>query len=220
MTAANESNGTTIVQSRMTYSRREFLLTTSAAAVTLALGNARPAHASALTPTPRVSEGPFYPQSFPADVDNDLTRVAGKNAAAKGTVLDVTGRVIDTSGKPIANTRIEIWQCDATGTYHHVGYEAGDDNFQGFGATTTDADGRYRFRTIKPVAYPGRTPHIHYIVKPQNGKRLTSQMFIEGEAQNERDFLYRAVRDVKERERLVMKVSGGATLTGILDVVL
>jgi protocatechuate 3,4-dioxygenase, beta subunit len=204
----------------MIYSRREFLLTTGATAAALALGNVRSAHASALTPTPRVSEGPFYPQSFPADVDNDLTRVAGKSTAAKGTVLDVTGRVLDTSGKPMANARIEIWQCDATGTYHHVGYEAGDDNFQGFGATTTDAEGRYRFRTIKPAPYPGRTPHIHYIVKPTAGKRLTSQMFIEGEALNERDFLYRAVRDGKERERLVMKVSGTQALTGVLDIVI
>lgn len=203
----------------MSHSRREFLLT-AAAASALALGHVRPAHASALTPTPRVSEGPFYPQTFPADVDNDLTRVTGKSGVAKGTVLDVTGRVLDTSGKPIVNARIEIWQCDVTGTYHHVGYDAGDENFQGFGATTTDAEGRYRFRTIKPVPYPGRTPHIHYIVKPQNGKRLTSQMFIEGEAQNERDFLYRAVRDGKERERLVMKLLGRDSLIGTLDVVL
>lgn len=203
----------------MNHSRRDFLLT-AAATGALALGPVRPAHASALTPTPRVSEGPFYPQSFPADVDNDLTRVAGKSGSAKGTVLDVTGRVLDTSGKPIANARIEIWQCDTTGTYHHVGYDAGDENFQGFGATTTDAEGRYRFRTIKPVPYPGRTPHIHYIVKPPNGKRLTSQMFIEGEAQNERDFLYRAVRDAMARERLMLKLAGGEALTGVLDIVL
>lgn len=93
---------------------------------------ATPALGEDLPPTPRFTEGPFYPQSLPADTDADLTRV-------------------------------EIWQCDAGGRYHHVGEpeQVLDAGFQGFGAVTTDAEGRYRFRTIKPVPYPGRTPHIH-----------------------------------------------------------
>src|SRR5262245_32161743 len=125
-----------------------------------------PALADDRKPTPRMTEGPFYPTSFPADSDADLTRVAGQARAAEGVVLDVAGRVLDRSGKPRAGARLEIWQCDAFGQYHHVGEPAGsgDPGFQGFGAMATDAEGRYAFRTIKPVPYPGRTPHIHFAV--------------------------------------------------------
>jgi protocatechuate 3,4-dioxygenase, beta subunit len=184
------------------------------------------ANAPVLVPTPPVSEGPFYPRMIPADADNDLTRIrtsaASAASAARGTPLEVVGRLLNTRGEPIAGATIEIWQCDDSGTYHHVGYDSPnmDRGFQGFGATKTDADGRYRFRTIKPAAYPGRTPHIHYIVKPASGRGITSQMFVEGEPGNERDFLFRGVRDPKQRERLVMKLSGTTSLTGALDIVL
>lgn len=195
-------------------------------------GGVRFAHAAELTATPFIAEGPFYPTAFPKDIDNDLTRIAGQNKPASGTALELGGRILDTRGAPMANAKIEIWQCDASGTYHHVGYNRPgmDEQFQGYGVATTDADGRYQFRTIKPVPYPGRTPHIHYIVTPsrgggkdsgKNARALTSQMFIEGEAQHERDFLYRSTKDAKERERLMVKLSGsGEALKGALDIVL
>jgi protocatechuate 3,4-dioxygenase, beta subunit len=185
---------------------------------------ATPALAAGHPPTPRMTEGPFYPTSFPKDIDADLTRVAGRSGIARGAVLDVTGRILDRSGKPLANARLELWQCDDGGEYHHVGNAqgAGDENFQGFGVATADADGRYRFRTIKPVAYPGRAPHIHFLVRDGGNKRLVSQMFVEGEPGNARDFLY---RNLGADARLVTlrlsdaPASSGAKLAGALDIV-
>ena len=182
---------------------------------------ATPALAQERAATPRMTEGPFYPRSFPQDVDADLTRVAGRTRAAEGTLLEVTGRVLDRSGRPRAGSRVEIWQCDALGQYHHVGApaESGDPNFQGFGAVTTDAEGRYAFRTIKPAPYPGRTPHIHFTVAEGGRRRLTSQMFIEGEPGNERDGLYRHLG--AEARLVTMKLSdAGKGLAGSLDIVL
>jgi protocatechuate 3,4-dioxygenase beta subunit len=182
---------------------------------------ATPSLAEDRTPTPRMTEGPFYPRRFPADSDADLTRVAGQGGVAEGKILDVTGRVLDRNGRPHAGSRVEIWQCDAYGQYHHVGEPEGsvDPNFQGFGAVTTDADGRYAFRTIKPVPYPGRTPHIHFTVAEGGKRRLTSQMFIEGEPANERDGLYRSLgRDAK---LVTVKLADvGAGFRGSLDIVM
>lgn len=184
-------------------------------AVTPALADERPA-------TPTMTEGPFYPRGFPKDSDFDLTRVEGRAARASGTPLEVTGRILDRSGRPKANTRIEIWQCDAMGQYHHVGERESslDPNFQGFGAVNTDADGRYRFLTIKPVAYPGRTPHIHFTVVEQQRRVLTSQMFVEGEPGNERDGLYRYLGRDAKLVTLKLADAGGGALRGALDVVL
>jgi protocatechuate 3,4-dioxygenase beta subunit len=172
-------------------------------------------------PTPRMTEGPFYPRTFPSDTDADLTRIAGSPRVAEGTPLDVSGRVVDRSGRPRAGARVEIWQCDALGQYHHVGELASsiDPAFQGFGAVDTDADGRYAFRTIRPVPYPGRTPHIHFTVVEGGRRRLTSQMFIEGEPGNERDGIYRSLRG--EAALVTMRLeSAGARLKGALDIVL
>ena len=114
-------------------------------------------------------------------------------------------------------------QCDATGEYHHVGGAEGDPAFQGFGAVTTDAEGRYAFRTIKPVPYPGRTPHIHFAVLEGGRRRLVSQMFIEGEAGNARDGLYRHLG--AEAKRVTMKLenataAGAKLIGGAEDLVL
>lgn len=152
----------------MSHTRRRIVLAFGAAAVgplfpTPVLADSRPA-------TPRMTEGPFYPRSFPKDVDGDLTRMKDRGDAAQGEVLDVTGRIVDRSGAPRPGVRLEVWQCDATGHYHHVGHGEGDPAFQGFGAVATDAEGRYVFRTIRPVPYPGRTPHIHFAVL-EGGRR-------------------------------------------------
>ena len=182
-------------------------------AITPALG------ADEQPPTPRLTEGPFYPRSFPKDTDADLTRVEGRAGRAMGTVLAVAGHVVDRRGAPRPGTRVEIWQCDATGQYHHVGEPGGDPDFQGFGAVITDAEGRYAFTTIKPVPYPGRTPHIHFTVVDNGKRRLTSQMFIEGEAGNERDGLYRSLG--REARLVTMKLaSAGEGLRGALDIVM
>lgn len=162
----------------------------------------------ALTRTPAMTEGPFYPVKVPLDQDNDLTRVAGQSGVAQGELFDFTGRVLNAEGKPVAGATVEIWQCNALGAYHHPG-DSGprDPNFQGFGKTSTDAEGRYRFRTIKPVAYPGRTPHIHFKVKQAGKAEFTSQVMIAGEAANERDFVFRGARDAEAKKRVLMALS-------------
>ena len=180
--------------------RRRGLL--QAAASSLALG-VLPARA-ALAPTPRQTVGPFYPQQLPLDHDNDLVRIRGRANAALGEVSHLSGRVLDMQGQPLAHTRVEIWQCDAQGFYHHAddrGRAARDGGFQGFGQTLTDVQGRYRFRTIKPVPYPGRTPHIHAQVVPASGRPFATQIYIRGHAANEKDFLFSRL-DVAERQRV------------------
>jgi protocatechuate 3,4-dioxygenase beta subunit len=199
--------------------RRKLIFWLGAAAI--APLAATPALAEERAATPPLTEGPFYPNSLPRDTDADLTRVEGRAAVAQGRVLDVSGRVLDRGGKPRAGARVEIWQCDAQGQYHHVGEPEGfgDANFQGFGAVTTDAQGRYAFRTIKPAPYPGRTPHIHFTVLEGGKRRLTSQMFIEGEAGNARDGLYRHLG--REARLVTMRLEdAGAGLRGALDIVL
>lgn len=178
-----------------------------------------PVLAEERAPTPRMTEGPFYPNTFPRDTDADLTRIEGRAATAEGRLLDVTGRVLGRDGAPRAGARVEIWQCDALGQYHHVGEREADPNFQGFGAVLTDADGRYAFRTIRPVPYPGRTPHIHFNVLEGGKRRLTSQMFVEGEPANARDGLYRSLgRDAK---LVTLRLEdAGAGFKGALDIVL
>lgn len=200
--------------------RRRILVWLGAAVVSTPLC-ATPALAGDREPTPPVTEGPFYPRRFPADTDADLTRVEGLAGRAEGTVLDLTGRVVDRTGRPRAGARVEIWQCDARGHYHLAGEPeaALDTRFQGFGAVATDAEGRYAFRTIRPVPYPGRTPHIHFIVAENGRRRLTSQMFVEGEPRNARDGLYRELGDAARLVTVRLEHSGEG-LRGALDIVL
>src|SRR5712671_6873916 len=183
----------------------------------------------ALPPTPQQTAGPFYPQSFPADSDNDLVHVAGHAEPAKGTVTRVAGRILDRAGRPMAGARVEIWQCDGNGRYHNVrDGDAGrprDDNFQGFGQTVTDERGGYRFVTIRPVPYPGRTPHIHFAVVTPGQRRFITQMYVAGEPQNERDAVLLGVRDPAARARLIVPLQpasdlGREALAAAFDIVL
>ncbi|MGE4239276.1 intradiol ring-cleavage dioxygenase [Ramlibacter sp.] len=141
--------------------------------------------------TPRQTEGPFYPVELPKDSDADLLR-NGSAVYARGQASWIDGVVSDPSGRPVRGATVEIWQCDEAGRYHHPG-DGGraDPSFQGFGRVVVGADGRYRFRTIRPVAYSGRTPHIHFKVKLAQRELLTTQMYVQGDPGNERDFLWR-----------------------------
>jgi protocatechuate 3,4-dioxygenase beta subunit len=142
---------------------------------------------------------------LPADDDSDLTRVRGRESAAKGQVTELVGRLLDANGNPLVNTRIEIWQCDANGRYRHPHDRGGatpDLNFQGHGFSISDAAGRYRFRTIRPVPYPGRTPHIHMAVFATQSPTFVTQLYIAGESRNTQDFLFNRI-PVEKRERVV-----------------
>lgn len=153
--------------------------------------SARAQAPAALRRTPAQTEGPFYPAEIPKDSDFDLLR-NGQATYRKGQAAWLQGRVLDLSGQPVAGAQVEIWQCDEGGRYHHPG-DGGraDPAFQGFGRVTVGADGSYRFRTIRPVAYSGRTPHIHVKVKLDRHELLTTQLYVQGDPHNERDFLWR-----------------------------
>ena len=169
---------------------RRRLLTGLGATVLLA---GRGVAAALLEATPTQTAGPFYPQQPPLDDDNDLTRVRGRQGVARGQVTDLSGRVVDTAGRPLRGARIEIWQCDANGRYHHPRDGGGrdiDPDFQGFGHTDLGDDGDYRFRTIRPVPYPGRTPHIHVAVFPRGTPPFVTQLYVKDEPRNAQDFLF------------------------------
>jgi protocatechuate 3,4-dioxygenase beta subunit len=191
-------------QSMLPVTRRGFLGGLSAVGV--AAWTAPGAFAEALSQTPRTTEGPFYPDRMPLDTDNDLIVVNDKLTPAVGEITHLSGRILSPSGEPLRNAVIEIWQVDANGAYLHSRSGNGDSrdaNFQGFGRFLTASDGRYYFRTIKPVPYPGRTPHIHFLVRQGDKRLLTSQFFVKGLEQNERDGVLRGV-DPKLRELLML----------------
>lgn len=191
--------------------RRRLLEGAAAGAAVLAF----PALGSSRRALPSMTEGPFYPpaswRARRLDWDNDLTRVrpdaqGQAEALAQGEWLDLHGRLVDTDDRLIDDAEIEIWQCDARGVYHHPrGGGQSDAGFQGFGSTRTDAQGGWRFRTIRPVPYPGRTPHIHVRLKHPAFGDLTSQLFVEGDPGNERDFLYRRL-DAAQREAATLRL--------------
>lgn len=144
-----------------------------------------------LRPTPSQSEGPFYPVALPADSDFDLLRNGSATYTPRQTAW-VSGTVTDTQGTPLAGGVVEIWQCDEAGHYHHPGDgNRADAAFQGFGKVTLAKDGRFRFRTLRPAPYSGRTPHIHVKVKLGSQELLTTQFYVQGDPGNARDGLWR-----------------------------
>jgi protocatechuate 3,4-dioxygenase beta subunit len=149
-------------------------------------------HLRAATPsgprrlTPAQTEGPFYPDKLPSDSDADLL-ANGALRYGKGQAAWVEGTLADAEGRAIAGATIEIWQCDQDGHYHHPrdGGQA-DPAFQGFGRAAVDADGRWRFRTLRPVAYSGRAPHIHAKIKLGGRELLTTQLYVQDDPGNAR----------------------------------
>jgi protocatechuate 3,4-dioxygenase beta subunit len=206
-------------------SRRAFLRTLSLGA---AFFTTRGLFAEELFRTPRQTEGPFYPNKLPLDTDNDLLIVNDAITPAVGEVTHLSGRILDAQGRPVRNALVEIWQCDNRGVYLHTrdsDRRARDPNFQGFGRFLTGSGGEYYFRTIKPVPYPGRTPHIHFKVKRSGKELLTTQCYIKGEHRNERDGIFRSLRDPKSRAALLvdfapLKESRIGELAARFDIVL
>lgn len=163
--------------------------------------------AEELVRTPRQTEGPFYPDRLPLDTDNDLLVINDEITPAVGEVTHLTGRILDSRGEPIRNATVEIWQVDNHGAYLHTGTanrDRRDSNFQGFGRFLTGRSGEYYFRTIKPVPYPGRTPHIHVAVKVKGQEPFTTQCYVKGEPGNERDGIWRSVRDPQARDAITV----------------
>lgn len=159
--------------------RRRLLVLLGAVALLPFGATAAPA---SLEATPRDTEGPFYPSRLPVDQDGDLTRVTGHTKEAQGTRLYLSGRVLATTGAPLPGARVELWQCDATGHYHHVdGDRPGDPDFQGYGVVISDADGRYAFKTIRPVPYGSRPAHLHFKLSSQDAAPLTTQLYVRGD---------------------------------------
>jgi len=188
------------------------------------------AFAEALVRTAHQGEGPFYPDELPLDTDNDLIRLNDSLTPAVGEITHLAGTLRDLKGNPMRNHVVEIWQADTNGSYIHTrgaSRERGrDENFQGYGRFLTDAKGRYYFRTIKPVAYGNRTPHIHVaVLNAKNERLLTTQMYTEGEPLNETDFLRNRNTDATQRASITVpykpiKDSSAGELNARFDIII
>ncbi len=208
------------------FSRRCFL--SGMAAVGATAWTTPGGFAEELTRTPHQTEGPFYPDKLPLDTDNDLLIINDGITPAVGEITHLSGRILDVAGNPLRNAVVEIWQVDNRGAYLHSGTnnaDKRDTNFQGFGRFITSSTGEYYFRTIKPVAYPGRTPHIHFAVKLPKREKFTTQCYVKGEPRNSRDGIWRSIHDPKARESVTidfapMKESNIGELAAKFDIVL
>ncbi|MBS3743184.1 MAG: intradiol ring-cleavage dioxygenase [Wenzhouxiangellaceae bacterium] len=163
------------------------------------------------TSTPVQTEGPFFPIRPQPDTDADMTLIEGHTEHALGEVVEISGRVLDEDGNPLGNALVDVWQANVHGRYSH---EADpnpaplDGNFQGWAQLKTDAEGRYRVKTIKPGAYPvmdgwSRPPHIHFKVARRGFHELTTQMYFAGDPLNDAD---RLLQSVPESERGMLVV--------------
>jgi protocatechuate 3,4-dioxygenase beta subunit len=189
----------------MVATRRMFMLGLAAAPL-----GARSAFAQALA-TATTGDGPFYPDRLPLDTDNDLIIVNERLTPAVGEITHLTGRLLGTNGAPVRNAFIEIWQADVNGSYIHTeGRNDGklDANFQGYGRFLTDAEGRYYFRTIKPVPYTlqgqFRAPHIHVAVSKAGRRIMATQALVKGHEANAGDLITRRIDDPAVLETLMV----------------
>ena len=191
------------------------------AALKLGLGAAAGAvaglvHAGPRSITPAQAEGPFYPTKDQPDKDLDLTLIAGHESSAQGDVIVVKGRVTNEHGDPVSEALVDIWQANKFGRYAHErdpNPAPLDPDFQGWGQVLTDAEGRYRFKTIKPGAYGAmedwtRPPHIHFKVARRGFRELTTQMYFAGESLNDSDRLLQALTP-DEQAKLVIAFDAG-----------
>src|SRR6187401_2932592 len=151
------------------------------------------------TATLRQTEGPFFTPMSPERAELIEPGMAGQP-------IELVGFVLTRGCQPVPGALVDLWQADAKGDYDNKGYRLRGHQF-------ADAEGRYRFRTVVPAEYPGRTPHLHVKVQPKGGRVLTTQLYFPGEPGNRRDGLFR-------RELLIRTSKNEGVLAGRFDFVL
>ena len=210
-------------------SRRHFLRHASLGAALFAVPGAFAEELTrkTLARTASVTEGPFYPPKLPLDTDNDLIIVNDSITPAIGEIAYVSGRLLDANGEPVRNATIEIWSVDGQGIYlaEKSKQEKFDSHFQGFGRFLTGSTGEYYFRTLKPVKYPGRqAPHIHFKIKHKGQSDWTTQLFVKGFPDNEKDGIWRnldkAAQDTVAVDFVPLKESRIGAVAARFDIVL
>lgn len=186
-----------------------------------------PANPSSLHPTPKQDIGPYYPVEWTGDIDNDLVRVHGEAAEAMGEIVHLSGRILGVDGAPLPGAAVEIWQCDANGVYRHPddvsAKRSVDPGFQGRGKTIAGADGQYAFRTIRPVRYEWRTPHVHFRVSRDGVRLLDTQMYVAGDRVTNADQIFMRLSK-RDREAVTVRLDGADQLepgakAGVFDIV-
>ena len=205
-----------------TLSRRQLLVASFIGLTTSAIGGVSACGQVKRGPcplTPPQTEGPFYPVEDQIDENNDLTFVSGHAGKAEGTVIYVIGQVQDDYCRPVEQVRVEIWQASAKGRYRHPGDRNNpvplDQNFQGWGESMTDPEGRYLFKTIHPGQYPAgpgwvRPSHIHFKVLGKGVRELTTQMYFEGDQYLEQDRIFLAVPSAQQQHVIVTSETPGS----------
>jgi protocatechuate 3,4-dioxygenase beta subunit len=171
--------------------------------------------------TPDQILGPFYPLNGIADRTGDLARSSGRPGRANGEIVMVRGRVLTLTGRPVAGARLEIWQANSAGRYRHPSDKTSeplDPNFDGFAVLTTDQQGAYSFRTVKPGGYRTphgdlRPPHIHFLVD-FDADRLITQMYFAGEPENATD---RWLRAAPQPDLLIVSLEEPAAAPGLVS---
>jgi protocatechuate 3,4-dioxygenase, beta subunit len=185
------------------------------------------AQTSKLRPTPQDVEGPYYPKTWSGDVDNDLTTFNGKKYES-GVPMALSGLIRSENGSPVKNALVEIWQIDDKGEYRHPdfgGEGPANRGFQGYGHMHTADSGAYEFKTIKPIGYSGRPPHVHFKVIASGHRDLVTEMYFVGE-NTEGSWYQRLFGGFsKERDRLSVSpttrsVGSVDTLEAVFDLVL
>lgn len=205
--------------------RRRLIVGSASALGLAALSPLRDAWAADYLRTPRQTEGPFYPLVRTTAIDSDLIHVPGEDGSASGEATSVIGRVVDVTGRPLSGVLVEVWQANGYGRYNDSRDHSGkpiDRRFKGYGTCVTDEDGAYHFLTIKPVAYPGRAPHIHFALSGAAvSRKFVTQMYVAGAPENERDGVLRSLPSA-ERSRVVVELDkkSEGIWNGKFDIVL
>jgi protocatechuate 3,4-dioxygenase, beta subunit len=165
------------------------------------------AFAEELIRTPAQTEGPFFPDKLPLDTDNDLIVINNTTKPAVGEISWLTGKILGPTGQPVRNALVEIWQCDANGAYLHSktnNADKRDGNFQGYGRFLTGSSGEYLFRTIKPVPYPGRCPHVHVSVRTPRHEKFVTQCYVKGDPRNATDGVLKKLPEGKAKDSIIV----------------